>query len=249
MDGRQFMNRLWSAPASAPTWYLGPWPAPYDSVPAINSSYVRVVYQPKPALSSIWPNSLAVDQAGSLINIANPGTNDGTDLGTLVWSSDNGWEANDDGYVDTGVIQESTNETFIIAHTETPQLVAFLGAYEAEDLSTNIRLIAGFPFGNGIAMTNFGGGGAVLGGRSGDTVTGINGQDLYQGGIKVLTGMSSEATGPMTHSIYIMNANNWPEGVLMWYGFISAFVWYNALITEPQFQAVSAAMEVIRSTS
>ncbi len=90
---------------AASKWYTGPWPAPYDAVPAIPLANVVAAYQPKWAVGTVWARSDAASYANSKLNLAAPGTRDATEGVAPAWASGTGWIG--DGattYLDTGII-------------------------------------------------------------------------------------------------------------------------------------------------
>ncbi|MBN1261077.1 MAG: hypothetical protein JXB35_10390 [Anaerolineae bacterium] len=85
---------IFDEPAAATPWWLADGETPL------------IAYQPKGAAS----------KAASLINLANPGTYNGVEIGSLVWDAASGWTgtaADSDSVVDTGLVWTANYMMFI----------------------------------------------------------------------------------------------------------------------------------------
>jgi len=224
-------------------WWLGPWPAPYDAVPAIDLSAFStfIVYQPKPAPSSVYPNALAVDLASSVINIADPGTNDGTTPVNPGWTAADGWIANGVGYVDTTVAPASQDETLLVAHTgitAIPEPAAFGCTGTGQ---TSVSFLGGMT----TLCGNYSAQGAHMA-CSTSAVTGVSGNSLFVDGVDVYT--IGAASGPIVRTLFLLALNGVTSpDKLVATGSESAFFWSRPAVSDEQVAAISWAMEQIRS--
>lgn len=109
--GRQIKNRG-AQTVTRGNWWTGPWPEYNADIPAIDSGDIVVAYQPKWSAGSIYARADAANQANSLINLANPGTNDAVAVNAPAWTLALGWDFNFAAVYpaayDTGVVPLTT---------------------------------------------------------------------------------------------------------------------------------------------
>lgn len=103
--------RCWGNDAIGP-WWLGPWPGRFADVPPLLAADVVIAYQPKWAAGSIYARGDAASKANSLVNLADPGTNDATEIAVTPWSAVNGWEFDGVGILQS-VVPNSTYSLFV----------------------------------------------------------------------------------------------------------------------------------------
>ena len=93
----------------------GPWgnAAPYPNEAAIPLASVAECWQPKPALSSLFPNALATDLASSKVGIAHGGGLAQGGTGTTVWTSGSGWTFSTTNYFATSLLPNQSYSMFV----------------------------------------------------------------------------------------------------------------------------------------
>jgi len=231
-------------------WWTGPWPAPYNAVPSIDLSDVVVVYQPKPAIDSIYGRTV-IDFTASLVNINAPGVNDALAPSPPGFSAD-GWTGNASGYIDTGLIQLSQDETLLAAHNLVSSASGIFRVFQSSEMGLPSVAIGYWDVSNQYYLrSNYSGEPGLINYGSALpwlATSGVSENRAYSNGAAFGSNIAPLA-GVMPYTVTLMAAHIGEDEVIdhLVEGSIAAFVWYRPAITSAQIEAVSWAMEVIRS--
>jgi hypothetical protein len=236
-----FVAEQGGPPVGPGTWYLGPWPAPYDGVAPIDAANVVAAYQPKAATGSIYERTVA-NYAASLVNIANPGAHDAITGVLPSWAAATGWFGPIFPvrcFLITDIVPDTQNAAYFASYS---------GFYDG---LTNISLLggSGVLLHRTVGMVRAGNYSPikdVTGGTS-NGVLGVNKETIYLNGIAIdiLLAPPPALTGDALYLLgnNLSGVNNF--GVINMY--CESIAIYKPGITPAQAAAVSWAMEVIRN--
>lgn len=219
-------------------WWLGPWPAPYDSVDPIDPADVRIAYQPGSAEGTDWERAIA-DLSASLVNLNDPGTNDGTAGAGLTVDAE-GWVTNGSAYVDTGLRHTDPRDVLLASYSATGAGTVFgagtVGGISVCELDSDFSL-------NAICNSDFlPPSDEVVYGAEG--VIGWAYGDFWFNAI-LQTSITNGSDSP-SQTMMLMAINSGVASVHLPSGSkMHSFFWGNNNITNAQIQAVSAAMRTI----
>jgi len=229
-------------------WWLGPWPDYDATIPPIAASAVIAAYQPK-FIAGIYIRGDPASYANSLLNIANPGTNNAITGVAPTWSTVSGWTGTGTQWLDTGIPggTDQTGAVFAAYHGAGINAAA-CGSYNilgVDEFSLRARL-GGAPLvwaNNSARLTH-----VAAGAASG--VMGLSGNVPYLNGTNMSLppfGISIPAFGGInTADVHLLgtNANGAPAPTSIG---LSCWVRYSITITDAQAKAVQWAMEHIRA--
>lgn len=224
-------------------WWLGPWPAPYESVGVIDPSYVTMAYQPKWAVGTVYERADAATYANSLINLNDPGTNNAVTIVAPPWNLNTGWQGDGIGYLDTGITAGANQiQSIFCAFDSVTNFGVLCGALDAftavfirsRSVDNTFRVCNLFL----IEYANFP--------NLASGVLGFVSNTIFVNG--VADGIVTTTTGPQAMTLYLLGSHSTipPFVSNRIIGNVPAFVWYNTAISASQAAAVSAAMEAIR---
>jgi len=197
----------WGDDAIGP-WYRGPWPGRFRDVPAFAAADVLAAYQPAWAAGSIYARSDAASKANSLVNLNDPGTNDGTEVNTPGWTAALGWDLDFatayPAAVDTGVVPQSPWGMLLCMG---PSSDAYMAGFPAG--SRNSGPIDRFSLSFGGGGFTYGYGSTLVAGENPTAleVVGVFNDTAYRGGLRVAA-ISPGLTGRPSHSVYVGGMND-----------------------------------------
>ena len=214
-----------TAAAAAADWWLSG---------GVDTGDCWCAYQPKGAAS----------YAASLTNLNDPGTNDGTDLGTPGWSAETGWQFGGGAAIGTNFVPQSDQSQSVIVQ-----------------FSDNAQTVNAYLFGQlgpgglfGIRVN--GGGGSWVGYENGGQATAapilaasgnaaLAGDKSYRDGVEDADSIGAWTDTP-TLAVWIgdMNYNDSAH----WYSstyYCIAIAFYSVVLTDAQVAAMAAAMAAL----
>lgn len=228
----RFQGRLNYIPGGALNVQMSAWPVGGNWWEPSGSFTCVAAYQAKGAAS----------KAASLVNLANPGTNDLTETGTVTWATGTGWSAfATNKHFSTG-ITPANGYTLIVRFADGSGTTQMSVAGE-ENTSTATDLAISPVRGSADDRLYYHGGVAILGVRTYSGVLCVAGGACYIDG--VYEGATGAWSGTATLPVFIgcINYNGTPS--IAWNGSIQAIALYSTTLDATQVAEITDNMEAL----